>query len=119
MNTYRIQVQTSDFVKELGHAYNDCQYFTVDSGKTIDEFIKENEDKIKAETARRIENWKQAVLNPPVQSEPTEEQLKAEQAQIEEQIAQLQSRKVEVADAIMTLEAYKEGKDMIEEKPLG
>jgi len=116
-NTYRIQVQTSDFAPEIGHAYNDCQYFNIDSGKTIDEFILENEDAIKAETARRIENWKQAVLNPPEPVEPSEEQLIAEKASIEEQIALLQSRKVELTDKVSAMEALKVVP--IEEKPLG
>ena len=114
--TYRLQVQTKTFVPEIGHSYNDAQYFEVSAGTNIDDFIRDNEQKIKDEEARRIANWVDAIKNPPVQAEPTEEQLVAEKVALEEQIAQLTARKSEVADSIMTLEAYKVDKGMIDGK---
>ena len=109
-NTYRIQVITKDET-EIG-TYQDAQYFDIPTDMTIEQFQKENESVIDAEKSKRIANWIDAVKNPPIMPEPTKEQLEQESVAIDEQIAQLQARKVDVSEAIMTIDSYEELKDI-------
>ena len=109
-NEIRIQVKVKEFVRELGHDYCDALYYTQEQYYSL------TQDDVDREVYRRIANWIEAIKNPPVQAEPTEEQLVAEKLALEEQIAQLTARKSEVSDSIMTLEAYKVDKGMIDGK---
>lgn len=88
-NTYRIQVLTKEFVKEIGAVYSDAQYFTVDSTMSMEDFIASKEADINAEKDRRIANWIDAIKNPPPPVEPTKEQLQEEKAALQAQIAEL------------------------------
>lgn len=64
---------------------------------TIDQFQKDNESIIEEEKAKRIANWIDSIKNRPEPTEPTKEDLIAEEASILEQKAMLDARVSEIA----------------------
>lgn len=90
-NTYRVQVLTKEFVKELNTEYSDAQYFEIPVDMTIEQFQKQNEDIINAEKSNRIANFIEAIKNPPIQEPPTKEELIAQQQSLIDQKAQIEA----------------------------
>lgn len=98
-NTYRIQVLTKDFVKELGIEYSDAQYFDIPVDMTIEEFQKQNEDTINSEKEKRISSFIESIKNPPTPVEPTKDELIAfKQAVQDEYAAKLEELDAQIAE---------------------
>jgi hypothetical protein len=94
-----VQVRFKDTVtvKGMDLEYSDAIYYTQEQYSKLD---LDAHEAIKKE---RIDNWKNAIENPPAAVEPTKEQLEAEQVSIDEQVAALQARKTELTDKISTM----------------
>jgi hypothetical protein len=76
----RFKVQT-----EQGE-YNDALYYPLDVYQSMDKKV------IEDEKAQRVSNWVQSIKNPPVQDEPTKQQLEESKAMLVEQISQLDTQ---------------------------
>jgi hypothetical protein len=89
-NQIRVQVLIKEFVPEIGHEYCDALYYSPE------DYFSLTQDDVDREMYKRIANWVDAVKNPPVQPEPTKEELQAEEASILEQKAMLDARVSEI-----------------------
>lgn len=115
-----VQIRFQDDVDINGQVitYQSALYIPFDQ---YPETKQEDIDKVKSD---HVANWKYQIENPPPPIEPTKEQLEAEQLAIDEQVLQLQARKVELADKISAIsvdvkpiEDVKPVEEVIEEKP--
>lgn len=102
---YQVRYKEPVEVKGMKLTFSDALYYEKLPEQSV----------IDAEKSRRIANWKEMVENPPVQPEPTKEQLEAEQVALDEQIASMQARKVELSDKISSISV----KPVVEEKVEG
>jgi len=102
----QVEIRPGQFVD-----WCDAQYFSESDWLTKDQ------SKIDAEKEKRIANFVNAIKNPPKPVEPTREDLIKEQIAIDEQVTQLEARKVEVMSKIAVLEITPVEEPVIEEKP--
>ena len=79
--------------------YTDALYLTPEN------YVSFGEDKSVIERLKqmRIDNFKYQIEHPPIQVEPTSEDLIKEQSNIDEQINSLQVRKVELSNQISVM----------------
>lgn len=78
---------------EVGE-YNDALYFTQA------EYQAKSQIEIDALKQARVNNWVNAVKNPPVFVEPTKTELQAQKAELETQLAEVNSKLLTAKDVI-------------------
>jgi len=96
MQTKKIQILISEPVEINGMtiAYNDALYYTEE------QFEKLTQEDIDAEVKLRVENFQDAINNPPPVPEPSQEDIELQLQQIEQQKIQLESMKVETIEKL-------------------
>lgn len=91
-----VRVQVLFTISQDGATLNDALYFTSDQYAII------KQDDIESLKQSRFDKWKADVdaTSPAIPKEPTKEELQKEADAIDEQVAQLLSRKEEIAPLI-------------------
>ena len=92
----RIQLCFTEEVDIRGQKinYSDALYFEPDMYASLDA------TKLQAIKDERVANWKDRILNPPPEVEPTNEMLEAESASLAEQKLQIETRYAELQEKI-------------------
>jgi len=91
-NQIRIQVLVDEQTK-WGN-YRDALYYTQE------QYFSLSQEDIDKEVFSRIARWGDSIDNPPIQLEPTEEELLAQKQIIQDQIDQLTAQKLSVDETL-------------------